>query len=77
MSMIPDAGPPAQPTELYRVDVYIGETKNYSETFTATTDDEATATAYGIAKAQGGDHGDIYLHVGADRSTYYDTVAVK
>ena len=77
MSMIPDAAPPAQPTELYRVDVFISETKTHSETFTATTDDEVDATAHGIVTAQGGDHGDVYLHVGADRATYYDTVAVK
>lgn len=77
MNMIPDAGPPAQPTELYRVDVFISETKTHSETVTARSDAEIDATALGIVTAQGGDYGDIYQHNGAGGGTYYGTVGVE
>ena len=77
MTMIPDTSPPAQPVELYRVDVFIDETRTHSETVTATTDEEINATALGIVTAQGGDYGDIYQHNGAGGGTYYGTVGVE
>lgn len=64
------------PPELYRVDVAIGDTQVVSVHFDA-TDGEVTTTARGIVAEHGGDSGDIYQHVGADRGSYYETVAVQ
>ncbi|MFI6238319.1 hypothetical protein ACIBEF_00405 [Micromonospora sp. NPDC050795] len=76
MSMIPDAGPPAQPTEVWRLDIFVRETETDSVIFNATeadVDDEALR----IVAAQDGDHGDVYQLTGADRAIYYTTVTVK
>lgn len=62
MPMIPDAGPPAQPVELYRVAIANSKTDVTTVHFSATTEDEATATALGIVDDHGGDYGDIYKH---------------
>ncbi|MEU7677895.1 hypothetical protein AB0C42_24145 [Micromonospora taraxaci] len=76
MSMIPDAGPPAQPADVWRVDVFTSETETGSVYFNA-TEAEVDAEALRIVTAQGGDHGDIYQLTGADRAVYYTTVSVK
>lgn len=64
------------PRELYRVDVTIGDRHVASVHFDA-TDAEVTDTARRIVAEQGGDSGDVYLHTGADRGSYYDTVGVE
>ncbi|MET7867998.1 hypothetical protein [Micromonospora taraxaci] len=77
MSMIPDAAPPAQPTEVWRLDIFAGETETDSVIFNA-TEAGVEAEALRIVTAQGlGTHGDIYRLTGGDRAVYYSTVTVK
>lgn len=52
----------AQPVELYWVDIANSKTDSTRVRFSATTDDEANATALGIVDDHGGDYGDIYKH---------------
>ncbi|MCG5460867.1 hypothetical protein MED01_004293 [Micromonospora sp. MED01] len=76
MHMIPDTSPPAQPTELWRVDVIVGETRIDSAYFSA-TDDEVDMVALGIVVAQGGDSGDVHQYSDGTNGIYYSTVVVK
>lgn len=61
----------------YRVDVLIGDRIVGSSHFTATTDDEVSATARQIVIAHGGDLGDVYQHNGTGGATYYESVGVE
>lgn len=74
MNMIPDAGPPAQPTDVWRIDIHAG-TETESVIFNATEAD-VKAEATRILTEQGGNTGDVYQLTGGDRAGYHTTVPV-